>query len=661
MLVLAPLAAFALLFLAFLGRGIAARPAFLHAATAWGVAVVAFTEGLGAVHLLTRGALFVAWAALALAVAALDRRALALGARRVRAWRLELPLELSRLGRFDRALLAGIALVGAIVAVVGIACPPNVWDVMEYHLPRVVMWLSNRSVSFYPTPNYCQLVHAPFAEFAMLHLDVLWGGDRAANFVDFFGLFGCTVGASWLAALLGAGRRGQLLAAVACVTIPESVLEASGAMNTCVVSFWLLVTVAFIRAYRDRPTWLEAATVGAAAGLSLLTKGVAWAFLPTLALAFLFMLPPASLLSLLRRGPGMAALGAVLNLPQALRARDLTGHLLGAPFADGGPWLTYPVEHKTFAGFIANCLRNFSLHLSVHNGRLTQTFEHLIRAAIRAIGQDPDDPGAVFLGSSYGAIAHFSIPAYARSEIVTGNLVTLLLMLAAMGWAFWRWRRAGRRDPWLCSAGILAGFAFFCLMLRWQVWSSRFQLPLFVVAAAPIGLFLEERSVRAQAVVALLLIGWAASIAMANDTRSLVPSPPGKMPDVYHPRDELYFSDGHRAIMKGQIDLARAANQTSCSDVAFDSYSSRPAAELTEGPDSFFIYPLMALTGSGTERRAWYEGVQNLSIKYVEASPHPPACMVICLDCAQVPDKMSAYARRGLHPQVFGRDVLFSP
>ena len=38
------------------------------------------------------------------------------------------------------------------VAIIALASAPNVWDAMEYHLPRATMWMSNHSVRFTPLP-----------------------------------------------------------------------------------------------------------------------------------------------------------------------------------------------------------------------------------------------------------------------------------------------------------------------------------------------------------------------------------------------------------------------------------------------------------------------------------------------------------------------------
>ena len=85
------------------------------------------------------------------------------------------------LPKFDVGLLVGISIIIALVGTVALLSPPNTWDVMTYHLPRIVHWLQNRSVAFYPTHEPRQLFMPPWAEFAVLHFHALFGDDRLDN------------------------------------------------------------------------------------------------------------------------------------------------------------------------------------------------------------------------------------------------------------------------------------------------------------------------------------------------------------------------------------------------------------------------------------------------------------------------------------------------
>jgi hypothetical protein len=62
----------------------------------------------------------------------------------------------------------------------------------------------------------------------------------------------------------------------------------------------------------------------------------------------------------------------------------------------------------------------------------------------------------------------------------------------------------------------------------------------------------------------------------------------------------------------------------------------------------------------GQNRRVWYEGVQNLSVKYASTQPHPAACAVICFDCALAAAKWDAYRGAGGRAAVFDDIVVFS-
>jgi hypothetical protein len=107
----------------------------MRLAVACGVAVVAITEALSAVHAVGRVPLLICWALFAVWVA----------------WRKWSVPVFSR----DPVVLlcaAGSAAVLALTGVTAALSPPNSADTMAYHLPRVVYWAQQGSVRFFPTP-----------------------------------------------------------------------------------------------------------------------------------------------------------------------------------------------------------------------------------------------------------------------------------------------------------------------------------------------------------------------------------------------------------------------------------------------------------------------------------------------------------------------------
>src|SRR6185312_4671325 len=108
--------------------------------------------------------------------------------------------------------------------------------------------------------------------------------------VQWLAWIGCALAASLIARSLGAGARGQLLAFIVCATIPNGILSASGPKNDCVVAFWIAAAIYLLFQYQRRQSWANAAGIGAALGLSILTKGTAYLYLPCFLLAALLPL-----------------------------------------------------------------------------------------------------------------------------------------------------------------------------------------------------------------------------------------------------------------------------------------------------------------------------------------------------------------------------------
>jgi hypothetical protein len=462
----------------FAGHGL-----FLGAAVV-GVALVLITEGLSLGARLTPGWLAASWA-LAGAVAVWAYR-----------WRrINPPLPVPA-GSMPRTARWAIGVILALTGAVALLSPPNTWDAMTYHMPRVAHWGQAGSVAHYPTHVLRQLWLGPGAEFAITHLYLLTGGDRLANVVQWLAFAGSVLGSAIVAAELGGGPRARALAAIACATPPMAIAQASSTQNDLVASFWMLALGYWVLRFRASPSVATAALVGVSAGLAGLTK-----------LPLGFVAAP----WLLAFGAGAGRLGrrraircvavaglsaAALNLGHVSRTVPLLSG--DPPSRDAVPAAGADVLPPVFSLYInttadpralaSNVLRNAALHVVTPSDRVNRWLETAIVAAHRAMGFDPNDSRTT-LGLGFPA---FGVGPFRIHEDFVGNPLHLAAALAA-GVVVWRRRQAFGAPARLWALMSAAAAIAFCAALKWQPWNSRLHLPLFVLASPLIGLALERR------------------------------------------------------------------------------------------------------------------------------------------------------------------------
>jgi hypothetical protein len=202
---------------------------------------------------------------------------------------------------------------------------------------------------------------------------------------------------------------------------------------------------------------------------------------------------------------------------------------------------------------------------------------------------------------------------------------------------------------------LLFSLTFFSALLRWTEWSSRYQLPFFVVGAPLVGFMLDRYlSKKIATLIGILMLLFAIPFAISNRTRSLIPW--SRVESVYHPRVYQYFLDSHTAIAAANIAAADFVNQLPCDQIAIDPYLEHPVLALT--PRSMYLYPMLAqIHANGGRRNVWYTGVQNDTIRYTNTRK---PCAVVCVECARVPGKWEAYRSVGGRASLFDYIVVFS-
>jgi len=430
---------------------------------------------------------------------------------------------LGRPSRQEVAFLAGLALLFVAVALTAGAAAPNAWDSMTYHLPRISHWIQDASVSHYPTHVLRQLTLGPGAELLAAQIELLGGSDRSINFLQAFAWIGVAIAASLLARDLGADRLGQGLAAIFAATLPMAILQASSTQNDLVVSFWLLVFAHFaLRAWAGKMDLAGFLLAGGSLGLAVLTKATAL----TVAFPFGLLLAGGAVARSRARGVRGLALAALLAL--AVNAGYMTRNLslFGTPL--GGEHGT--VNDSFSPGLtLSNIARNISLQLLTPFPSWNARVEAAVLALHRAIDLSANDPRSTWRGAQFHVPARLEgAPLADADESIyaafldnaAGNPLHLLLCAACVGVLAVRRSFPESRRLWGFLALVAAGFLLFSLVLKWQPWGARLELPFLLLAAPFAGVVLGHW--RGGIAVAALLLLCATPWALVNATRPLL-------------------------------------------------------------------------------------------------------------------------------------------
>ncbi len=446
-------------------RGMGRREALLTAATGLALLVVLVTELLSVEGLLKRPGVVVTWVLLLL-VSGLVLRPDRWGLTRPKLARPPLR-ELPR--SFTALVLAVLAGLAGVTFVVAVLAPQTSNDSIVFHLPRLEHWLQQGSVAFYPTTIQRQLWEAPFAEYAMLHLQALGGGPALVNLVQWAAALGAVVGITLITRKLGGGRRAQALAALVWLSAPMVLMQTAGTQTDIVVSFWCVVAAYSILEDLERRSTPTLLRLSAAVGLACLTKGT----------AYLVLGPAIIVWALLRwrraRQPALRAFAVLTVVFLALNGTHLVRNQrwYGHPLGDVAERSMITNERIGVRITASNLLRdagsNFVVPSETWGTRVHDTVVNLHRV----IGIDASAPESTFFRTRWRT-------EFFGEDLTAGNPVQVVLVGLALV-ALVALDRDRRRL--LYGLSVVLGILAFATLVRWQPWVTRLELPFFAVAS----------------------------------------------------------------------------------------------------------------------------------------------------------------------------------
>ena len=489
--------------------------------------VTLITEALSAVRGISVGNVLVSWCAFLLITSLLLLKRTGLRSNSQAAPR--------RYVWANRLLIPAIFMLLATTLLTAIVFPPNNWDSMTYHMARVVHWFQQGTVNFYPTPEGRQLALQPLAEYAILHLQILTGGDWVANLVQWISFVIAVSAAALIAAELDLDTNQQILSAMTVATMPMAILQASSTQTDLAVTGFLMSFALFMLKLRRQWNAENLLFASLSLGLAFLTKGTAYLSGAAIGccLAIPVLLGCKDNHSRLRRAT-MLALAACLAL--SLNA----GHYWRT-YAGFGKLLASGVSAKydprnqemSFVHLGANLLRNFTLHTGLP---ITSLNDYQYRFVKKLLGSNLNHPGTT--------LGEFGI-AYSRHEDTAGNLLHALLLLAGCVCLLHLWRQNRYRNTVWYATSVAVSIVLFSWFLRWQPWGSRYHTQIFALSAPLMAMTITTmtRWKGAGFLVASGLFLYSLQFALANKSRSLL-----SLDWVHSPREQLYFSNRNEAF-----------------------------------------------------------------------------------------------------------------
>lgn len=374
-------------------------------------------------------------------------------------------------------LLAGLLSLG-IVFVQGVLYPPNNWDSMTYHMARIPHWIGQQSVEHFPTHVFRQVYQPPFAEFFIMHVNLLQKGDYFSNSVQLFFLLFSLFAILSLADLLGLSRRLKAIAVTLAIFLPEAMYQASATQNDLVASFFVMASLVFaVKTFRNSSP-ANFIFLGCAVGLAMLTKGTAYLYLFPMLLLFglciLRNITKNKAYSSLKFAALTIVFAIGINAGHYTRNYKMNQHVLGVHKTESR---MYANESMSPLLLTSNILKNIGLHMAPFPVNIT--YDKFVYKLHDLAGVAIKNPQTNFNNMPYSAG-----PNIPNHEDFAPNLMHLLLGFLSffvLAIAFFRKKQLNPLAIIYLLMLVLQG-VLFCWYLKWQPWHTRLHTPLFMLS-----------------------------------------------------------------------------------------------------------------------------------------------------------------------------------
>lgn len=523
----------------------------------------------------------------------------------------------SKLNIVSSLMLTVTAVIVSFSLWLGMATPPNNHDAMTATLARVIFWVENGSIGFYPTSELPQLNLGPFASYKFLNHFFITQNDVLVQAVQWEAMVVTLIVMSLIATKLKLNQTEQITTVFLTATLPTGILQATSAQNEYVVISYVVIVFCFFLDYlrSQKISWSDLTWIGVAMGLAVLSKVTALIYLLGLGLmvGLVFLRSRKNLLRNVAMFAVVPILVLSINAFQAYQNYRTFHHVLGS-FSEGDfRYLNEKINLETLG---VNVTRNLLIHVTVRYQFWNEKTNQAVKVLIQKLGVNFNNKA-----NTWDAQVDYRITTQIADENFTGNFWHLLLVLVMLGWFLKHYAGQSHqkiKDTWFLILPTLLSFLVFCLLLKWQPWHSRLQLAYFILLMPPVALMLKWGVKASQGlaigIVLVLLTTAAVTVSISNVNKSIVNGNTFTLN-----RKELYMISGKFFGYDQLIPLSERAAEKGCDNL-----------NLVLSPNEF-EYPIWAF--SNFKVKINHAFVQNKTGQYALNVDNPGKhCYIVSTD-----------------------------
>lgn len=356
----------------------------------------------------------------------------------------------------------------------GFFSAPSTTDSMVYHLPRIMYWMQEKTL-FQEVIRNSHDYMAPFGEYILLHLYLIFGNDRMLFFSQWIAYIVSVYTIGVIASQLGADQKTGLLVRLFTATLPIAVMQASSTQVDMVVAILLLLSLHLSIQLKYFHSVKHSIFLGFAIGLGFLTKAT---------FAFYMLIPICMLLfPCINKAFKKTAfllvlvlfLAFILQLRFIFQNLLLYGNLTGVNISDKGENAVYVNEVITPFSMLSNLVRNSFVHLPIPV--FSSNIQNGISNLHNLIGFDINDPRITCCGTKFSVKSVL----YPQEDIVANPIHIIIIALGGSLLIYKRKRLNKNPQIKILFFLTITSFILFSALIKWQPFHPRLEIPFFMI------------------------------------------------------------------------------------------------------------------------------------------------------------------------------------